>query len=289
MTAACVDARRGEHGSHRRHLRALHLRILQLGYACNNACTFCAQGDLRAREPVRDDALVRADLEASLAATSTDRSVAFVGGEPTLREDLAGWIVEARRLGASDVLVQTNGRRLAYASYAQSLAAAGLARVEIALQGATAAMHDHHTGVEGSFAQTVAGIGNARAAGIAVAVSTVATRSSYRHLAEVLRVAHARGALAWRCCRLAPAGRAAAALPRLDPPAELLRPYLAAAALAGRQLGIEVVAGDAAAPHAPWFAGLGAVEPAVTTPQHRALPLLVHVTSLPDRPLGVAP
>ena len=57
-------------------------------------------------------------------------------------------------------------------------------------------MHDWHTGTEGSFAQTVQGLRHARAERIPAGVTVVITRPSFRHLTEIVRVAHAAGAVA---------------------------------------------------------------------------------------------
>ena len=82
--------------------------LIELGLACNNRCVFCAQRGLDGASHT-DDARVRAALEQGRAAG--DSSLAFVGGEPTLHDGLAGWIQLARTLGYDDVALQTNGRR----------------------------------------------------------------------------------------------------------------------------------------------------------------------------------
>ena len=163
------------------------MRVIDLGFACNNHCVFCAQGELGSA--ASDDEALVARVEAALAAIEPREAVAFAGGEPTLRRELDGWITTAAARGASAILVQTNGRRLAYFGYARALAAAaGSGRhlsFEVSLQGSTAAMHDYHTNVEGSFAQTIVGMRHARALRVPFAVATVVTRSNFRHLSEI--------------------------------------------------------------------------------------------------------
>ena len=97
------------------------MRVVALGFACNNACIFCAQGDLRSRGAEIDEAPIAAEL----ASIQPGEIVAFVGGEPTLAARLPDWIEEASRRGAARVVVQTNGRRLAYRAYARELASVG--------------------------------------------------------------------------------------------------------------------------------------------------------------------
>lgn len=153
--------------------------------------------------------------------------------------DLFELIALARREGASSVVVQTNGRRLAYAAYAAGLREAGATAVDVSLPGATAAMHEFHTCTEGSFAQTVRGLGGGRAAGLVVGVTIVATRSNYRHLSEIVRLGVTQGAqLVQVAVARAPHGALGSAL---IPPRELLQPHLVEAARVALALGARVL------------------------------------------------
>lgn len=240
------------------------MRLIALGFACNNACIFCAQGELRAARPSpregEDDA---ARIDAQIAAILPGETVAFMGGEPTLVERLPSWIQAASARGAARILVQTNARRLAYAAYARGLREASPRLcLDVSLHGSTEPMHDYHTSTPGSFRQTVIGLRNARAAGIDAAVTAVITRSNFRHLAEIAAVAHGAGASAIRFAPAERFGSAARAVDRVVPALELVAPYLARAVVEARRLGLAVVVGDAAsAPDArDRFAGLGQVE-----------------------------
>lgn len=209
--------------------------------ACNNGCLFCAQGGLGERvAPTTDETRQRISEAARLASGSAG-VVALVGGEPTLREDLPELVALARREGASGVLVQTNGRRLAYPTYAKALREAGVTAVDVSLHGSTAAMHDYHTAVPGSFVQTVTGLRTARGAGLRVAVTTVVTRSNYRHLVEVVRLVHACGVRALRLSTVRALGRARGGGPALQASPELLRPHLDAADKAARALSVSLL------------------------------------------------
>jgi len=149
------------------------MRVIHVGFACNNACAFCAQGALRAERPAAPDE----DLERAIDAIRPGETVAFVGGEPTLFAALPEWIRAADARGAASVLVQTNGRRLAYRAFARALREASpRLRLDVSLHGATAPMHDWHTGTEGSFAQTVQGLRHARVERIPAGVTVVITR-----------------------------------------------------------------------------------------------------------------
>lgn len=205
--------------------------LVHTGYVCNNRCVFCAQGGLRANTPP----LLTEEVLGALAGATR---VAFMGGEPTLRQELPDWIRLARRAGARRVVLQTNARRLAYRAYARSLARAGAHALDVSLQGPRAELHDHHTRVPGSFKQTVAGITSARAAGLEVGVSAVITRSNFRHLTQLVRRVAGLGVTRLRLAPARACGEAGRLLPRVVPRLALVRPHLAEAARAAATLGI---------------------------------------------------
>jgi pyruvate-formate lyase-activating enzyme len=254
------------------------MRPVALGFSCNNACIFCAQGELRASDAAQDPELRAQALGAAIAAITPAETVAFVGGEPTIHGDLPAWIAAAHARGAARIVVQTNGRRLAYRAYARELAgASSRLTLDVALHGSTAPMHDYHTSVPGSFQQTVQGLRNARAEGLRVGVTTVITRSNFRHLGEIVRVARACGASAVRFALAAPHGRAGRDADRVIPALDMVKPHLVAAIGDARQLGLAVQwdLGDVGAldglvepprgePEGARFAGIGEVEPAAT-------------------------
>lgn len=159
---------------------------IKIGFACNNLCDFCAQGhkrgDIRARTPAEIKKLLAG------AAKKGVTGVVFTGGEPTLHPWLPRAAAEARRLGYACVQVQTNGRRLSSAEYCAELKEAGVTEVSPALHGSTAALHDRLTRAPGSFAQTVAGIRRAKAAGFRILTNTVVTSLNYRDLPALARL-----------------------------------------------------------------------------------------------------
>ena len=149
---------------------------------------------------------------------------------------------------------------------------AGGAGVHLWLHAAEVEGHDFHAGA-GSFARAVEAIAAARVAGVAVAVSTLLTRSNARVLGALPRWLHAHGVRGWRVAvpRVAgPVGRASGpgqvrgvgALDGLLPRLSVALPYaLQAVAVAG-QVGLKAGVGGA-----PWcllgpFAGGAIDEPA---------------------------
>lgn len=156
---------------------------LKLGFACNNRCSFCAQGDKRAEchaRPVED-------LVAELArARPSATGVVLTGGEPTLFKQLRVVVKAARRLGYRNVQLQTNGRALSSKKLLAALVDAGLTEVSPSLHGASAATHDALTLAPGSFEQSKQGMKNAVEAGLAVVTNTVVTRQNLGELAQIV-------------------------------------------------------------------------------------------------------
>lgn len=245
------------------------MHLVELGFRCNNACVFCAQGRPGEAEPT----CAFDELAARVDAAPTSEALAFVGGEPTLEGRLGELVERARARGVSRIVVQTNARRLATSGVAGSLAAAGVTSLDVSLHGDSEALHDYHTTVAGSFRQTVMGIRRARAARLQVAVSVAVTRSNYRHLSGIVRVAHTLGAQAVRVALAQPLGAGLDNSQRVVVDRRMVWPHLARARELARMLGVAFVAPDFEQSSDPgaeqqWFAGLGPVATIDQFPPH---------------------
>lgn len=207
---------------------------VQLGTGCNNACSFCAQGSLRERSD--SPAGVSEALERGFA--SGCRAVAFAGGEPTLHDELPDWVRAAVAIGFERVLVQTNGRRLAYSGFAARLVDAGVTGLDVSLHGAVPAVHDYHTRVPGSFLHTVKGLSNATGLPVEPGVTTVVTRSNFRHLGSVVALLARLGVRHWHASATRGFGGAAAGFDRLVPRFAMVRAHLEGALERCRRAGI---------------------------------------------------
>ncbi len=231
------------------------MRAIALGLTCNNACIFCAQGELSAQRPGR--------AEVHLDDLVPNEVVAFVGGEPTLVEDLPLLVRGAHERGARRIIVQTNGRRFAYRAYARTMReASDKLSLDVSLHGTTAAMHDYHTQTPGSFQQTAVGVRHACAEGIEVGVTVVVTRSNYRHLVDFVHLVQGLGAKAIQFVLAERFGRAALAAERIIAPLELVQPYLTRAVREAARFSLGWVVGDRSSKTLvrEGFAGLGEVE-----------------------------
>lgn len=132
---------------------------------CNQACGFC--------ERVRPDQVPPslAELRAALARAIERgaRTIVFAGGEPLLRPDLLLLVRQARVLGATDVVLETNGTRLTPA-VARSLRTMGLTSARVLLVTADAERHRLLVGEETRPTQVLQGIAAALDAGLSVSV-----------------------------------------------------------------------------------------------------------------------
>ena len=156
---------------------------LKIGFACNNLCRFCVQGDKREKLPAKPLGEIRRALAEGRRSGAT--GVVFTGGEPSLHEGLLAAVSHARALGYGDVQIQTNGRTLCYPGLVRRLVAAGVNEFGPSLHGSRAEIHDFLTGAPGSFVQTAAGMRNVKKLGARLITNSVITKVNYRDLPEL--------------------------------------------------------------------------------------------------------
>ena len=201
---------------------------------CNQKCLHC----YAARQPYGQTEEL--DTDQWLAVIQKCRAagipqLTFTGGEPTLRHDLVK-LVDAAQWFVTRL--NTNGRMLTPA-LCRELYEASLDSVQVTLYAADEQTHNALVGAPG-FADTVAGIKNAGAAGLNVSVNTPLC-SMTRDYAATLEFAHALGVRYATCSGLIPAGGAestASRATRLKP--DELEAVLRAALGAANARGMEI-------------------------------------------------
>ncbi len=219
-------------------MRPLPRADIKVGFACNNRCVFCAQGEKRSESgAIPFDELI-ARLESVKGET---RGLVLTGGEPTMHKDILRLVASAAAMGYRPIQIQTNGRMMAYPKAIDALLRAGATEFSPSLHGSTAEIHDGLTRAPRSFAQTTAGIGNVTSRNIPVVTNTVITKSNVQDLPNIVALL---GALGVRHAQLAfvhPVGSAEVyfdeVVPRLP---EVVEPLRAARDIA-RQLGMRLV------------------------------------------------
>ena len=158
-------------------------------YGCSNHCAHCYN------EP---DRLDMASLTADAWKEVLDRlhavgvpHVIFTGGEATLHPELPELIAHAESHGQITGL-NTNGRRLAQASYVERLEAAGLNHVQVTLASSRRKVHNAVNGAD-AFDQTVRGTERAVASRLHVITNTTLSRANADHAEEIIDYLYALG------------------------------------------------------------------------------------------------
>lgn len=155
---------------------------LAITYRCNNDCAHCYNARVR-NYPELSTAEWKQVIDRvwDLAIPH----LVFTGGEPTLRPDLPELIQYAEGKGLITGL-NTNGRRLADASFVDQLVGAGLDHVQITLESHNPDIHDEMVLSHGAWQQTVAGLRNALATPLYVMTNTTMLQINAPTLAETL-------------------------------------------------------------------------------------------------------
>jgi heme b synthase len=157
------------------------------------------------------DSLVPEDLTTIEAKDLIDQIAAFAspililsGGEPLFRSDIFEIATYATAKGLR-VALATNAT-LVDAAMAQKIVAAGVQRVSISLDGATAATHDTFRAIPGSFDRALAGFQHLKAQGMSLQINTTVARHNLAELPQILDLALALGADALHIFLLVPVG-----------------------------------------------------------------------------------
>lgn len=167
------------------HVHASRIDI-KIGFACNNRCEFCVQGEKRSQHGPRPFEQARADLEEGRQHGAS--GIVITGGEPTIHATVLDVARLAREMGYETVQIQSNGRMFSHLPFCEEAIAAGANEFALALHGATAASHDRLTRAPGAFRQVVTGIRNLVRLDQRVLLNTVITSVNYRELPDVARL-----------------------------------------------------------------------------------------------------
>ncbi|MCL4310153.1 MAG: heme b synthase [Actinobacteria bacterium] len=131
--------------------------------------------------------------------------VILTGGDPMLREN----IYEIARYGTEKGLkmVMSPCGTLLDEANARRLKEAGIDRISLSIDGATAVTHDDFRRVPGAFDEVMRGIEAAKKAGIEFQINTTVTKVNLAELPDILRLAIEVGAVAFHPFLLVPTGR----------------------------------------------------------------------------------
>ena len=151
--------------AHRYSMQYPGLATLSITAACDCQCHHCG-ASFRSETDLSTDQWIPVVRRVQDLGVFT---ISITGGEPLLRDDLPD-IISAINPEKSICLVYSNGSRLV--ERARDLARAGLKRIHVSIDFADSDAHDTHRGSPGLMAAALAGIEEARRAGMLVGIST---------------------------------------------------------------------------------------------------------------------
>lgn len=219
------------------HGRPLPRADLKVGFACNNRCIFCAQGDKR----IACGAIPLETLIERLKLVRDPRQpqgLVLTGGEPTLYKRILALVEAARRLGFRPIQIQTNGRMLSYPNAVERLLAAGATEFSPSIHGSTAAIHDALTRAPGSWQESRDGIAQVALQGAPLITNSVVTKDN---ASDVPALVELLGHLGVRQAQLAfvhPVGTAFELFDEVVPRLPEVVPYLREAREVARRFGM---------------------------------------------------
>jgi heme b synthase len=171
---------------------------------CNLSCIHCRAAATKG--PYQNELDTEASLVLLDQISETGKPVVILtGGEPLMRPD----IFEIARYGTQKglrMVMAPNGTLITEA-VAREMAASGIQRISISLDGATQESHDRFRQVDGAFDGALRGIEWAKEAGVDFQINTTITQQNLGELAKIQELAVKLGAVAHHIFLLVPTGR----------------------------------------------------------------------------------
>ena len=186
--------------------RAPFILFWETTQACDLVCKHCRACAVPDRAP---DELTTAEGKALLddAKAMGCPLVVLTGGDPAKRPDLLELVRHGASIGLQMALTPSATPLITEALLAE-LKAAGLSRLAISLDGATAEVHDRFRGFAGSFARTFEILQQARRLGLSTQVNTTITRDNEHQLETIADRLRHLGISLWAVFCVVPTGRA---------------------------------------------------------------------------------
>lgn len=180
--------------------------IWEVTQACELACEHCRADAKPGRHP---DELSTAEGKALLDDVrkfAEDQLVVLSGGDPMQRPDLVELVEYGTDIGLTMTLTPSGTSSLTGDSI-EELAAAGLSRMAVSLDGATADDHDGFRGEAGSFEETLRAARAATEAGLPLQINTTVCAQTVDDLPAIAELVADLGTVLWSVFFLVPVGR----------------------------------------------------------------------------------
>jgi AdoMet-dependent heme synthase len=181
------------------------IAIWEVTQACDLACVHCRASAQPDRNPMELSTEEGKGLIDQIAALEVPVFV-LTGGDPIKRPDLFELIGHARSKGVR-VSLTPSATPLLTREIVVRLKEAGLARLAVSLDGATAESHDAWRGMTGSFARTLEAIHWANEIGLPVQVNTTFSRRNIGEIDAIVELMESLRITLWSVFFLVPTGR----------------------------------------------------------------------------------
>lgn len=182
--------------------------------ACDLVCLHCRACAQSRPDPAELSPADSLRLIDQLAEFPTPPVLVLTGGDPLKRPDIFQLIHHATAAGL-EVSITPSATPLVTESAIARLHEAGVSRMAISIDGATAATHDALRGVHGSFQRSLEILAQARQAGISTQVNTTLTPTNIAQVEDLADLLASLHIDMWSVFFLVPVGRAET-LPRLN-------------------------------------------------------------------------
>jgi radical SAM protein len=177
--------------------------------ACDLLCRHCRADAQRRRDPSELTTLQARRLIAELTVFPKPPLLVFTGGDPLKRNDVFELVAFATGAGLRTAMTPS-ATPLVTAEAVARLRFAGLHRLAVSLDGATARTHDRFRRVRGSFVRTLEIVRDAGRSGLPVQVNTTLASHNLGELDAMAQLLSGLGAVVmWSVFFLVPTGRAA--------------------------------------------------------------------------------
>jgi radical SAM protein with 4Fe4S-binding SPASM domain len=186
------------------------IAIWETTRACALACVHCRAEAMPGRDPgelTTEEGKALLDRIAAFGAPPP--LVVFTGGDPLRRPDIVELVAYGTRIGLV-VSLTPSGTAAVTQEKLRALRDAGLARLAVSLDAASAEAHDAFRRVRGSHRHTLRIIERAQALGLPLQINTTVCRQTVGELSAMVDQVTAFGPVLWALFFLIPVGRAQA-------------------------------------------------------------------------------
>jgi len=181
------------------------IAIWEMTQACDLACVHCRASAQPDRSPLELSTAEGKELIDQIAALNVPVFV-LTGGDPIKRPDLFELIEHARSVGVR-VSLTPSATPLLTKDVVLRLKEAGVARLAVSMDGASAETHDAFRGMSGSFARTLDAVRWANEVGLAVQINTTFSRRNINEIDNIVALMEQLKITLWSVFFLVPTGR----------------------------------------------------------------------------------